>query len=134
MYYNKDMFKAAGLDPEKPPVTWDEFLAAGKKLTHGNQYGTAVWLGKGDALQCMTDAFTFSGGGKIISDDGKKALFNSAAGVAALNFWKACAAISPPARWVVTRRSRSSCSHRDRSACSSTASGDRTRLPSARPT
>ena len=96
MYYNKDMFKKAGLDPEKPPVTWDEFLTVGKKLTHGNQYGTAVWLGTGDALQCMTDAFTFSGGGKIISDDGKKALFNSPAGVAALNFWKACAAISPP--------------------------------------
>ena len=96
MYYNKDMFKAAGLDPEKPPVTWDEFLTVGKKLTHGNQYGTAVWLGKGDALQCMTDAFTFSGGGKVISDDGKKALFNSPQGVAALNFWKACAAISPP--------------------------------------
>ncbi|MGO9310480.1 MAG: ABC transporter substrate-binding protein, partial [Spirochaetia bacterium] len=96
MYYNKDMFKAAGLDPEKPPVTWDDFLAAGKKLTHGNQYGTAVWLGTGDAVQCMTDAFTFSGGGKIVSDDGKKALFNSPAGVAALNFWKACAAISPP--------------------------------------
>jgi ABC-type glycerol-3-phosphate transport system substrate-binding protein len=96
MYYNKDMFKAAGLDPEKPPVTWDEFLAVGRKLTHGDQYGTAVWLGKGDAVQCMTDAFTFSGGGKIISDDGKKALLNSPAGVAALNFWKAAAEISPP--------------------------------------
>jgi ABC-type glycerol-3-phosphate transport system substrate-binding protein len=44
----------------------------------------------------MTDAFTFSGGGKIISDDGKKALLNSPAGVAALDFWKACAQISPP--------------------------------------
>ncbi len=96
MYYNKDMFKKAGLDPEKPPVTWDEFLAVGKKLTHGNQYGTAVWLGKGDAVQCMTDAFTFSAGGQIISDDGKKAMLNSDAGVAALNFWKACAQISPP--------------------------------------
>ena len=24
LYYNKDMFKAAGLDPEKPPRTWAE--------------------------------------------------------------------------------------------------------------
>jgi ABC-type glycerol-3-phosphate transport system substrate-binding protein len=96
MYYNKDMFKAAGLNPDKPPVTWDEFLVAAKKLTKGDKYGTAVWLGKGDAIQCMTDAFTFSGGGKIISDDGKKALLNSPAGVAALNFWKACAEVSPP--------------------------------------
>ncbi len=96
MYYNKDLFKAAGLNPEKPPVTWDEFLATAKKLTKGDKYGTAVWLGKGDAVQCMTDAFTFSAGGKIVSDDGKKALLNSPAGVAALNFWKACAAVSPP--------------------------------------
>jgi raffinose/stachyose/melibiose transport system substrate-binding protein len=26
--YNKKMFAAAGLDPEKPPVTWDEFITA----------------------------------------------------------------------------------------------------------
>ena len=26
--YNKDAFTAAGLDPEAPPQTWDEFLAA----------------------------------------------------------------------------------------------------------
>ena len=31
MYYNKDMFKEAGLDPEKPPVTWDEFLASARR-------------------------------------------------------------------------------------------------------
>lgn len=33
MYYNKDAFRAAGLDPEKPPATWDELVTAGKKLT-----------------------------------------------------------------------------------------------------
>ena len=32
MYYNKDMFRAAGLDPEKPPTTWEEFASMGKKL------------------------------------------------------------------------------------------------------
>ena len=30
--YYKDHFKDAGLDPEKPPVTWDEFMDASKKL------------------------------------------------------------------------------------------------------
>jgi raffinose/stachyose/melibiose transport system substrate-binding protein len=30
--YNKNVFRAAGLDPEKPPENWDEFLAAGEKI------------------------------------------------------------------------------------------------------
>lgn len=33
MYYNKDMFRAAGLDPEMPPTSWEEFVSMGKKLT-----------------------------------------------------------------------------------------------------
>lgn len=28
MIYNKALFEEAGLDPENPPATWDEFLAA----------------------------------------------------------------------------------------------------------
>ena len=31
-YYNKDAFKAAGLDPEKAPTTWPEVIAAADKL------------------------------------------------------------------------------------------------------
>lgn len=32
MIYNKKLFEKAGLDPEKAPQTWDEFIEAGKKL------------------------------------------------------------------------------------------------------
>jgi sn-glycerol 3-phosphate transport system substrate-binding protein len=32
MWYNKDAFKAAGLDPEKPPATWPALREAAKKL------------------------------------------------------------------------------------------------------
>ncbi len=41
LYYNKDMFKAKGLDPDKPPQTWDELLEAARKLTDpsANVYG-----------------------------------------------------------------------------------------------
>jgi raffinose/stachyose/melibiose transport system substrate-binding protein len=31
-WYNKKLFKQAGLDPDKPPATWDEFLSACQKL------------------------------------------------------------------------------------------------------
>ena len=35
-YYNKDMFKAAGLDPETPPATWQELEAACEKIMAAN--------------------------------------------------------------------------------------------------
>ncbi|CAN7721954.1 MULTISPECIES: sugar ABC transporter substrate-binding protein [unclassified Ensifer] len=43
LYYNKDMFKAKGLDPDKPPQTWDELVDAARKLTDpaANVYGLA---------------------------------------------------------------------------------------------
>jgi len=39
MYYNKDAFKAAGLDPDKPPETWEQLAAVGKKLTKADGSG-----------------------------------------------------------------------------------------------
>jgi len=43
LYYNKDMFKAKGLDPNKPPQTWDELVVDARKLTDPakNVYGLA---------------------------------------------------------------------------------------------
>ena len=32
MVYNKELFARAGLDPQQPPKTWDDFLKAGKAL------------------------------------------------------------------------------------------------------
>jgi sn-glycerol 3-phosphate transport system substrate-binding protein len=46
MYYNKDAFRKAGLDPEKPPVTWPEFFEAAKKLKASGMEGgfTTNWI------------------------------------------------------------------------------------------
>ena len=43
LYYNVDMFKAKGLDPDKPPHTWDELVDAARKLNDPakNVYGLA---------------------------------------------------------------------------------------------
>ena len=39
LYYNKDLFRAAGLDPENPPQTMDELLAYSKKLAQNDEQG-----------------------------------------------------------------------------------------------
>lgn len=46
MFYNKDAFAKAGLDPEKPPRTWPEFIDAAKKIrASGHACGfTAAWV------------------------------------------------------------------------------------------
>ena len=48
--YNKKLFAEAGLDPEKPPATWDEFLAACTALSKAGITPVAIgtsdgWLG-----------------------------------------------------------------------------------------
>ena len=47
LYYNKDMFKKAGLDPDKPPKTWPEVADAARKLIKAgaSQYGfSTAWI------------------------------------------------------------------------------------------
>jgi sn-glycerol 3-phosphate transport system substrate-binding protein len=46
LFYNKDAFKAAGLDPENPPVTWEDFEKAAYLLKkHGaNNILASAWL------------------------------------------------------------------------------------------
>ena len=39
LYYRKDFFLEAGLDPSKPPRNWDEFYETARKLTKSGRYG-----------------------------------------------------------------------------------------------
>lgn len=43
MYYNRDLFAAAGLDPDSPPATWEELLAAAEALTVVEGDQTVQW-------------------------------------------------------------------------------------------
>lgn len=89
MYYNKDAFKAAGLDPEKPPVTWDTMVAAAQKLTRrdGNrvtQWGLELPL---EAFNWFYYALVYSNSGQVLNAAGTKVLWDQPAAVGALQFW-----------------------------------------------
>ncbi len=44
LFYNKELFRQAGLDPAKPPKTWEELEAMGMKLVNAGYKGfTTAW-------------------------------------------------------------------------------------------
>lgn len=45
LYWNKEHFREAGLDPEKPPVTWDEVIKYNELLTKRNNSGELERIG-----------------------------------------------------------------------------------------
>lgn len=103
--YNKGAFKAAGLDPDKPPQTWPELIDAAKKLTGKtadgkDQYGFAI-TGGGEFGNTVFRSlpFIWMNGGSIISDDMKKVTVNEPAAVEAVKFYTGMltdAKVSPP--------------------------------------
>jgi len=88
MYYNSEMFKTAGLDPKKPPKTWDEMLAYGKKLQGPTTYAIADSLGSGEYVTTAFFRWAKSAGAKISEFRGSKVywLLDSPECVKALEF------------------------------------------------
>jgi len=90
MYYNKDAFREAGLDPEKPPATWDELVAAGKKLTKKSGDQVERWgamIPSTGYPYWMFGALTKQNGQVLMNGDGNETYYDAAATVEALNYW-----------------------------------------------
>lgn len=85
-YYNKDMFREAGLDPEAPPATWDEMIEMGKALTKGDTYG--LMIPSTGYPYWMFQALAIQNGKEVMSDDGLTTYFDDPAVVDTLEFWK----------------------------------------------
>lgn len=83
LYYNADMFTAAGLDPENPPETWDELYEAAKALTdpENNVYGLAF-----SAVGTEEGTFQFLPWVQMTGGDYDN--INTAGAAEALSVWK----------------------------------------------
>lgn len=92
LYYRKDMFVAAGLDPRRPPKTWDQFLDYARRLTRKEplQYGFVFDSSpQGKAWHWVN--FLHQTGAEVLSrdrDGNWMAAFNTPDGAKALDFFK----------------------------------------------
>lgn len=87
-YYNKNVFEAAGLDPENPQLnSWDEMLSAAQTI-RDNTDTSALGLAGADAIETGSQYYHYhwSYGADLIDDEGRPVV-NSAEGVKALEFF-----------------------------------------------
>jgi sn-glycerol 3-phosphate transport system substrate-binding protein len=91
LYYNKEMFKDAGLDPNKPPATWKEMAEYAQKLTKRDASGKVTQWG----VQIPASGFpywlfqglTTENGVQLMNAAGTETYFDKAEVVEALQYW-----------------------------------------------
>ena len=91
LFYRKDLFEEAGLDPESPPRDWDELLEFAKALTKpdGSQYGLMFPAGGWEA-DTFFNPFMWQSGNEVVipGPDGRFiGNFNTVEGLRAINFY-----------------------------------------------
>ena len=92
IFYNKDLLKKAGIDPDNPPLaTYDEFLATSEKIVSSKAAEAAIWPAPtSEFFQSWFDFYPLyaaeTGGTQLVED--AKATFDSPEGKAVAEFWK----------------------------------------------
>ncbi|NOZ61024.1 MAG: extracellular solute-binding protein [Calditrichaeota bacterium] len=92
--YNKEMFRQAGLDPEKPPRSLDELISATQKLTRDldgdgkiDVWGLGIYFGPSRAtIELAFAPILWHFGGKLWNEKTKRAVFASPEGVKTVKF------------------------------------------------
>ncbi len=92
MYWNKEAFREAGLDPNRPPATWAELVEMGKRLVKrdaaGNVTRYGVMVPSTGYPYWMFQAFALQNGEVLMNQDGNRTFFDKPAVVEALEFWR----------------------------------------------
>jgi sn-glycerol 3-phosphate transport system substrate-binding protein len=92
MYHNKEAFKEAGLDPNKPPATWQEMAETAQKLTKkdasGNVTRWGVHIPSTGYPYWMFQALCIQNGLELMNPDGNLTYFDKPEVVEALQYWR----------------------------------------------
>ncbi|MEG1524665.1 MAG: extracellular solute-binding protein [Clostridia bacterium] len=88
LYYRRDIFEQAGLDPNSPPKTWDELLHACEQIAAKTEVYPLALPGKcgTEALHELIATFISQSTGQPMLDENNRICFNNAEGLAALDF------------------------------------------------
>lgn len=89
MCYNVELMEKAGVDPRKPPDTWDDLINVARKMTNPaeNQWGLMLGNQVGFSTAQAYYSFLMSAGGELLTPDGKATAFHSEAGLETLMFY-----------------------------------------------
>jgi ABC-type sugar transport system permease subunit/ABC-type glycerol-3-phosphate transport system substrate-binding protein len=91
LVYRKDLFRKAGLDPDRPPKNWDELYAYARRLTNRKKDQFGFGLASGQSASWHFIDFVWSAGGEAIRQepDGEwRACYNGPEALAALKFYQ----------------------------------------------
>jgi len=91
LYWNKEAFKEAGLDPEKAPASWDEMRAFAAKLTKRDAAGQVsqwgVQIPSSGFPYWLFQGLTTENGALLMNEEGTKVSFDTPAVIEALQYW-----------------------------------------------
>ena len=94
LYYNKDAYREVGLDPDKPPATWEELEEYARKLTKEEngvttRYGIQIPSDTAGYAYWMLQTFCNQQNGfNLMNQEGNEVYFNDPRTIKGLSFWK----------------------------------------------
>jgi len=97
LWYRKDIFKDAGLDPETPPKSWDDLLNYAHKIAESKDiYGIGVPASKHMYTDQAIYTFMITNKAEDLFDEKGNLIFNNPRTVETYAFYKKLYELSPP--------------------------------------